>query len=101
MDENAKYDAAAFITALNAKMQSRPMPKCPFCGGSNYTTPEQVATVPVGLTFNGLSVGQTAPCAMIVCTKCGHVDYFALGMLGILPRIEKKGGRNEQTDANH
>ena len=95
MEENVKYDATAFIEALNARMQSRPMPKCPFCGGSNYTTPEQVATIPVGLRFNGLSVGQTAPCAMIVCTKCGHVDYFALGILGILPQADKKGGQNE------
>ncbi len=95
MDDNVKYHVSAFIAELNARMQSRPMPKCPFCGGSNYTTPEQVATIPVGYTFRGLSVGQTAPCAMVVCTKCGHVDYFALGMLGILPRANKEGGQNE------
>ena len=96
-----KYNASAFIAALNARMLSRAMPKCPFCGGSNYTTPEQVATIPVGLSFAGLSVGQTAPCAMIVCTKCGHVDYFALGMLGLLPNADKEGGQDEQANFNN
>lgn len=100
MEDNVKYDATAFIAELNARMQSRSMPKCPFCGGSDYTTPEQVATIPVGHSFRGLSIGQTAPCAMVVCTKCGHVDYFALGMLGILPRTNKEGGQNEQANAN-
>lgn len=90
-----KYNAAAFMAALKKHMESKSMPKCPFCGGNNYTTPEQVATIPVGISFRGLSVGQTAPCAMIVCTKCGHVDYFALGMLGLLPMNDKEGGRNE------
>lgn len=95
-----KYDASAFIAALNERMLSRKMPKCPFCGGDKYTTPEQVATIPVGVSFKGLSVGQTAPCAMIVCTKCGHVDYFALGALGLLPSNDKKGGQDEQANAN-
>lgn len=95
MDANVKYDAEAFIAKLNAQMQGHSMPKCPFCGGSKYTTPEQVATIPVGISFNGLSVGQTAPCAMVVCTQCGHVDYFALGVLGFLQGNEKKGGQNE------
>ncbi len=92
MRDDTKYNATAFIAALKARMQSKTMPKCPFCGGNNFTTPEQVATIPVGVSFNGLSVGQTAPCAMIVCTKCGHVDYFALGMLELLPNDDKQGG---------
>lgn len=100
MDDNVKYNVSAFIAELNARMRSRTMPKCPFCGGSNYTTPKQVATIPVGLSFRGLSVGQTAPCAMVVCTTCGHVDYFALGILGILPRVNKEGGQDEQTNSN-
>ena len=95
-----KYNASAFAAALKERMQSISMPKCPFCGGNNYTTPEQVATIPVGISFRSLSVGQTVPCAMIVCTKCGHVDYFALGMLGLLPRDDKKGGQDEQANAN-
>ena len=94
-----KYNASAFITTLNERIQA--MPKCPFCGGTSYTTPEQVATIPVGIGFKGLSVGQTAPCAMLVCTKCGHVDYFALGMLGLLPRCDKKEGQNEQANDNN
>ena len=94
MDDKTKYDASAFIAALNERMQSREMPRCPFCGGNNYSTPKQVATIPVGARLNGLSIGQTAPCAMIVCTRCGHVDYFALGSLGLLPNDNKKGGQN-------
>ena len=95
-----KYNASTFITTLKERMQSRAMPKCPFCSGSNYTTPEQVGTIPVGRSFAGLSVGQTVPCAMIVCTKCGHVDYFALGMLGLLPSGDKEGEQNEQANSN-
>ena len=51
-----KYNASAFAAALKERMQSRSMPKCPFCGGNNYTTPEQVATIPVGISFRSLSV---------------------------------------------
>lgn len=87
-----KYDASAFIAALKKRMSSSEMPKCPFCGEETYTTPEQVATIPVGVSIKGLSVGQTAPCAMVVCTKCGHVNFFALGALGLLPSDYKKGG---------
>lgn len=95
-----EYVASTFVTALKEQMPSKEMPKCPFCGGNQYTTPEQVATIPVGSRFKGLSVGQTAPCAMIVCTRCGHVDYFALGILGLLPNVGKKGGQNGQANDN-
>lgn len=95
-----KYEASEFIAVLKSRIPLQAMPRCPFCGGNSYSTPEQVATIPVGVSFKGLSVGQAAPCAMIVCTKCGHVDYFALGMLGLLPRADKKGGQNEQANAH-
>lgn len=95
-----KYSASAFIAALKERMLSKPMPRCPFCGGNAYTTPEQVATIPVGISFKGLSIGQTAPCAMIVCTNCGHVDYFALGVLGLLPSNDKTGGQDEQASVD-
>lgn len=100
MDDKIKYDASAFIAALKERMQLREMPKCPICGGNNYTTPEQVATIPVGVSFKELSVGQTVPCAMVVCTRCGHVDCFALGILGLLPNDNKKGGQNGHANAN-
>ena len=97
MEQPIKYDAKAFIEALKSRMVSRPMPRCPFCGCNVYTTPKEAATIPAGMDIKGLSVGRTAPCAMVVCTKCGHVDYFALGTLGLLPHgdEEKKGGTNE------
>ncbi len=95
-----KYDASTFIATLNERIRPKSMPRCPICGGNQYTTPIQVATIPVGASLKGLSVGQTAPCAMVVCTKCGHVDCFAIGILGLLPKDDTKGGQNGQVDAN-
>lgn len=84
------YDPDAFVKELTKRMGSRHMPNCPFCGNNAYTTPQEVSTIPVGKNISGISIGQTAPCAMVVCTTCGHVDLFALGTLGLLP---KKGGK--------
>lgn len=87
-DENEVYNPNAFIEKLKSKINSK-FPHCPYCGCNIYTTPQELVTLPVGKQFRGMSLGQTAPCAMVVCTTCGHVDLFALGTLGLMPHEEK------------
>ena len=85
------YEPQAFIEALKSKTRNGVIPSCPYCGGTNFTTIQDYAAVPVQHDFGGVVLGQTVPLGMVICTKCGHVDFFALGALGILPKKEDDG----------
>lgn len=95
MTDKMTYNSDEFTRKLQAATDGHSLPKCPFCGGTDYTTPNHVAVVLVADTFASLTIGPSAPCAMVVCQKCGHVDLFALGVLNLLPeRVHDSEGEN-------
>lgn len=84
-----QYEPRAFIENLNSRIQKQHGLICPFCGGDRFTTTENMATILVGQDFGNINIGPTVPAGMVICEKCGHVDFFALGVLGLLEKEEE------------
>lgn len=84
-----KYESQEFLKALDERTKGHAIPPCPFCGGSTFTVSSQVAKVIIGENIDEISIGSTIPAGVIVCKKCGHLNFFAIGALGML---EEKGG---------
>ena len=85
MNNEKKYDSKEFIQKLRERTGGMRLPCCPYCKETDYTTPPEMATILITNSFSGLQLGPTIPCAMVICKKCGHIDYFAIGALGMLP----------------
>lgn len=86
-----KYNQRDFANALVARMRGRDIPNCPYCGGQKFTTTEQFATILTGDDLGSINIGPSVPSGMLVCENCGHIEFFALGALGLLTRTEEKG----------
>lgn len=80
----SKYDPKEFISALGKKMNGRNVPNCPYCGGQKFTSTDKFATILIGDEMSGINLGPNIPSGMIVCENCGHIEFFALGSLGLL-----------------
>lgn len=77
------YDPNEFIKLLKRHM-ARGLPSCPFCGGRNYTTTDSLATILITKDKSSIDIGPTVPSGMMICTQCGHIDFFSLGALGLM-----------------
>ena len=86
-----KYNPDEFIASLSKKMGKRDVPNCPFCRGQKFTTTDQIATISITKNYGNVELGPFIPTGMLVCENCGHIDFFALGALGLL----KKEGSEE------
>lgn len=92
----SKYDPNLFIAEIENRINNRRVPQCRFCGGNRFTTTDSLATILIGKELNAVSIGPSVPAGMIVCEKCGHIDFFALGALGLLQKEdEKKDGKKQ------
>ena len=87
-----KYNNQEFLEAINQKMGGHKVPQCPYCGGQKFTTPEQFASILIGDDLAGINLGPTVPAGMIICEKCGHIEFFALGLMDLLPKESSKNG---------
>ena len=79
------FPSDQFLHTIQTKCPN-PQP-CPFCGGQHFSSLQQFANLPVQSDQDGFSLGQSLPCGVLICTNCGHVNFFALAALGL-----KKGG---------
>ena len=76
------------ITALQNRQALLPCPRCHkqkftlLDGYFNQTIQQNINT---GLIIGGPSV----PSAIIVCENCGYMSQHALGVLGLMPKIEE------------
>lgn len=84
-----KFESREFLKALDERTKGHPIPTCPYCGGTAFTVSSQVAKVIIDEDIDAISIGSTIPSGVIVCKKCGHLNFFAIGALGML---EEKGG---------
>lgn len=87
----SKYNPNEFIAALGAKMNGRNVPNCPYCGGNKFTTTQSFATILIGDDTKNISLGPNIPAGIVVCENCGHMEFFALGSLGLLKMEEHDG----------
>lgn len=80
----SKYDPNEFIKALSKKAGGRSVPQCPYCGGNKFSTTQMIASIISGDNLEGINLGSSIPSGMVICQNCGHIEFFALGALGLL-----------------
>ncbi len=86
------YNPNEFIAALKQHTNNRPIPPCPYCGGAEFTTTDSLASILIGKETNGIALGPFIPAGMVICQKCGHIEFFALGALGLV--TNEDGNKN-------
>ena len=91
-DREQVFHSEDFVGALKTKLGNRFLPVCSFCGGTEFTTIKEFASINLNENFEGIRIGTSIPAGMIICKKCGHIDLFALGVLGLLPKMDKETG---------
>jgi len=84
------YNPQEFRSAFLKRIGNNHFPSCPFCGGNQFEISNKYSSLLVGETFAGLNLGPTVPAGIIVCTRCGHIEMFSLGILGLLPKNERR-----------
>ena len=82
-----KFKPQDFRNAISNKINGRSL-VCPICGGVHFTIHEQMASVIIGDSFEGIQIGNSIPSGMLICTNCGYIQFVALGALGLLPKKE-------------
>ncbi len=85
----SKYNNKDFINALTKKMNDHKIRRCPYCGNEKFSSPEQFATILINDDLLALNLGPSIPAGILVCENCGHIDFFALGALGLLNKKEE------------
>ena len=85
-----KYNSEAFVEAVLSRLSNRSLPSCRFCGGKKFTTTQNFSTLPIASDFSSMRLGPNIPAGMIICETCGHIDFFALGALKLLPVLDKR-----------
>lgn len=82
----SKYNSDVFLGRLNKKIGGTTFSPCPFCGSRDFSSVDKLASVLIGDDVDSLNLGPSIPCGMVICQKCGHVNMFALGILGMLDK---------------
>ncbi len=95
----SKYNPDQFIEEISKKISNRTI-VCPYCGGVKFTTTDSMANILLNKDLGTLNIGPSMPCGMIICENCGHVEFFALGMLGLLKKREKTNDEERQSSNN-
>ena len=87
---SSPYSSSDFLKALQKKCPSPQ--RCPFCGNSSFSAAEEMVALQVQTSYEEIHIGTSIPCGIVLCLNCGHVNLFALGALGLIP---KKGNNND------
>ena len=88
-----KYNNQEFIDTVMKRIRKNAFPTCPYCGGNSFSTPEQFASIIAGNELPGINLGVSIPSGMVICKNCGHIEFFALGALGLLSKEGKTDGK--------
>ena len=84
------FNQTKFYEELKKRTKNK-FPNCQYCGGNSFTIPEEMSSIVLSKNIAELQLGLSMPAGMVVCTRCGHVEFFALGALGLIPREEGEG----------
>lgn len=90
-----QYDANEFILKLNNRLGYSDVQRCPFCGGEDFSTPPEFGTILLQNNMSKYSLGSTVPVGLVICEKCGHVEFFSLGTLGLLTEEGDNDGEHK------
>ena len=79
-DQDTKEMIANQITKKGA------LKPCARCGEQNFSLLDGFVSLPLSqeLSNNVIIGGPSVPCAVVACSTCGHIDFHALGALGLL-----------------
>lgn len=93
------YEPSKFIDALHKRIANKPI-KCPYCGGRKFTSTDSSAAILISKKVSGLSVSSVEayiPSGMLICENCGHVEFFALGVLGLNDKDDEDNAEKTET----
>lgn len=78
----SSHQLELIASALNSRGAGRP---CHRCGATNWNLENGLAMQTVQAATPGMILGgPSMPLAVVVCTRCGVVNFHALGALGLL-----------------
>jgi predicted nucleic-acid-binding Zn-ribbon protein len=66
---------------------------CSRCGNQRFSLLDGFVNFPMTqeLSNNVIIGGPSVPCAVVACDNCGHMEFHALGAIGLLTE-QNKGG---------
>jgi hypothetical protein len=66
---------------------------CARCGNQRFSLLDGLINFPMTqeLSNNVIVGGPSVPCAVVGCDNCGHLEFHALGAIGLLTE-QNKGG---------
>ncbi len=69
---------------------------CPMCGNKHFVLADGYFNNSLQTDFKSFSLGGAGiPTVPIVCSNCGFISQHALGVLGLLPKEEKKDNNDK------
>lgn len=100
--EEVKIDIQRVIDELTKRGATQP---CSRCGSQSFAIEQDFIALQVQNSFKTLSIGRaTIPAAVVACKNCGAITLHALGVLGLLPKVEENKPSakiaNQDTNAN-
>lgn len=88
----SKDEKQKIINSIQQKLhEKRRSLMCPVCGNNGFILAEGYTQDTLQDQLNGLVIGgPSVPVIIVVCSHCGNVIRFSLGILGLLPKQEVK-----------
>lgn len=80
MDKNIDWE----IIATKLRENGIANHKCPLCQNNQFTLQKNIASILLSNELGKIEIGQHIPTAVIVCNKCGYIEFFALGAFGLI-----------------
>ena len=94
----SEYNSQEFIQALTRRINVKNL-KCSCCGGEKFSTPTDFVTNLISKDKSQISFSSFIPSGVLICEKCGHMEFFALGALGLIEN-RNKGKEDAKQEAN-
>ncbi len=90
------YSAEKFIKSIARKTGDAKESVCSSCGCTEFVTINAFVSLPTGEDFVAATLGTAIPAGILICKRCGHIELFALGTLGLLQKKENKNVKEEK-----
>lgn len=90
MEKDNKLLSDDLRDRITAELEKRKaLGPCPRCGHSSFVLADGLFAQILQKDLDSLLLGgRTVPTAVVVCTNCGFVSQYALGILGLLEKAK-------------